>query len=91
MSQVKAKSLFVASPHGAQGEIRKLAKQISLEWRLERRMTKVLTKLRASERHTALAIIRQKYQNGELRYSWLDSFLTTVNKLKAEESQSKHK
>ena len=83
MSPVEVKSSFVVSQHGAQGEIRKLATQLSLERRLVRRMTEVLTKLRASERHMALDIMRRKYKNGGLRRSWLDSFLTTLNKLKA--------
>lgn len=88
MVQIKTKSSLTASQHEVQDEIRKLTEHLSLGQRSAvLRTSKVLAELSASERHRALDIIRQWDNNGGLDYPWLASFLTVLDKLKAEESQ----
>lgn len=89
MGQIAGKSLFVASTPQIQREIRNLVKHLSSDRRsVVLKTSEVLAKLRASERRSAEDILRRRYKNGGLDYSWLTSFLAVLSKLKAEESQS---
>ena len=69
-------------------EIKKVAEQLSSGQRSAGPMTlDVLSQLRASERRSAIDIIRRRYKDGELDRSWLSNFIEVLTKLKAEENQ----
>ncbi len=88
--RVKAlKSTSVESLHNVHGKFKKFTEHLVLRQRSEiLRGSKVLEELSASERHAAMAIIRQRNKNGGLDYLWTTRFLIVLSKLKAEERES---
>jgi len=69
-----------------QDSIREVAAQLPSKYRSALlRASKTLAELPASERRTALGIIRQHAGDGRFGYRWISSFLAVLRRLKAEE------
>ena len=87
MSQSEEKLSIVTFPPELE-EIKEVAEQLSCgQSSVEPITLDVFAQLGAPERRSAIDIIRHRYENGELDYCWLSSFVEVLTKLKAQQSQ----
>ncbi|UCF43222.1 MAG: hypothetical protein JSV99_11710 [Planctomycetota bacterium] len=89
MGSIATKSSPVAPRQTIQDAITELAEHLPSNRRSSfLKAAKALEELPASERRTALGIIRQRAGDGRLDYRWVSSFLAVLHRLKAEENHS---
>ena len=87
MGQLQTKPLSAAASGETRIVVRRCVKHLPLEQRLAAiKASTVLDELSASDRRTALNIIRKQYKCGELDYPWFEGFLEILRVLKAEEN-----